>query len=189
MNEDQDEEETKRRFWEWHAAYHAEADQDEHRLLEEHLERLGEGVATPGQYDWQSDVVAACLAFRELDKVSRDGFLERQRYAPRVEDGGTYIVTLGHLGSSFARIVVRDDLKDIDFADLLGMPWDRLQSVGYDTAWISRVDGIGLDHREAEALQREIEADLWFDYAEDELDLAFEFDLDNEVLKIFVMEH
>jgi len=175
-------------YVQWRDEYWREAQRDHNELLAVHLKRLGVCPIPELKQEWQADVIAACLFLSERSEQAKREFLARQRYVPRTEDGGTYVVTLGHFEENFARIVVSGDLIDIDFADLYGTPWDVLQAVGFDTAWITRVDGQPLGALEVQSLERDIEEDLLYDFDETEISFYFVVDEGFEALKLHVQD-
>ena len=136
--------------------------------------------------DWQVDVIAACLFLSEHSEKAKREFLARQRYMPRIEDGGTYVVTLGNFDANFARIVVSADLTDIDFADMYGSPWmccRRLVSTPRGSP-----ASTALDAEEVQSREPLIEQDLLFDYEEDEIRFHFEVDESFEALKLRIQD-
>jgi hypothetical protein len=98
--------------------------------------------------------------------------LSKQRYDPSNAARVRYAATFGVGELASARILV-EDLAEIDLADLYLVPWERYKLVGYNSLWLSRVDGRPLGPREVDGLETAVKNDLRFDFPEDEIALAF----------------
>ena len=85
-----------------------------------------------------------------------------------------YIFTFDLAGKAFARVVVDQNLRGLDLADLYGYPFQKYRICGYTQFWITRVDGTELTRREAARLEAEVSRDLRSDYTEHELDFWFD---------------
>ncbi len=98
-------------------------------------------------------------------------------------------MTFDVFGRGFARVLADTRLRALDLADLYGMPWDRLQRVGFTRFWVSRVDGVDLSVAELERLEQDITEDLLYDYGEDELDFWFDPDTYKGAMLVSVQDH
>lgn len=88
---------------------------------------------------------------------------------------------------AFGRLLV-DDLRSIDFADLLGHGWNDLEVCGYSAAFVTRTDGLDLSNAEQTQLEQAITDDLRYDYSEEELDISFDAFCVRGALMVFVQE-
>lgn len=119
-------------------------------------------------------LVHACCAYASLDGRSYADFLDMQAYDPLESDGAKYLFTFDICGKAFGRVVVPAEPGTIDLADLYGHPWDRYGVCGYYGFWVSCADRGQLSPEESGRIQAEVEADLRYDYSEDELDFSFD---------------
>jgi hypothetical protein len=77
----------------------------------------------------------------------------------------------------------------LDLADLFNHPWLEYKVVGYRSIWITRTDWAELKKREKNYLEEQVEYDLRFDYAEDEVDFWFDDSINKRCLFVTVQDH
>jgi len=113
------------------------------------------------------------LAYASVDGQEFSEFLALQRYNPAEAASAKYAFTFELCGKAFARVLVSAKFKVLDLADLYGHPWWDYKVCGYNMIHISRTDGRKLSSAELLRLERDVTADLRFDYSESELDVEF----------------
>jgi len=111
-----------------------------------------------------------------MDGRRYDEFIEMQRYDPADAPGAIYSLTFSLFGKAYARLLVGPDIaaSGVDFADLFDHPWNKYRRVGFDQVWIARLDGKALGKREVIRLEKQINADLLYDFSENEIEIVFD---------------
>jgi hypothetical protein len=158
----------------WARNYRAEAKADKMAVLRDHLRELGLKGKPDLLLEGTIQVVQACSAYMSIDRQSYAPFLAMQTYDPAQSPGAIYAFTFSLYDRAFARVLVGKDQAGLDLADLYGHPWQKYKICGYDHFLITRVDRKAITKREAAKLERQVTADLRFDYSEDELDFWFD---------------
>lgn len=158
---------------EWERGFRAAAEADNLGLFRKHLARLHLPDKPELLLDGTVMMMKACCAYAHLDGQSYAPLLELQKYDPCQVEDAYYSLTFDLFGKAYARIVTSTDISIIDLADLFNHPWDEYETAGYYSLWISRTDDEELCPDEVESLQEDVEADLRYDYTEDELDFWF----------------
>jgi hypothetical protein len=172
----------------WEARYRTAFERDGGRRFATDIERFGLSVTSADMLEGTVDLVIACVALRQVDRLGVSDFLGRQAYdGPHAADAPYRL--LFDLGASAGVVVADQDLRLIDLADLYDTAWPRLQRVGYSGFWVTRSDGRDLEPVEVTALDAAITSDLRFDNAEHEV--RFYFDPDTWVgsLNCVVYDH
>lgn len=120
------------------------------------------------------DMVRAAAAYEKMDGRSYARFLGMQIYDPAQSATAVYALLLDINRRTYARLLVGEDLNEVDLADLYGHIWDKHKARGYGRFWISRIDQTPLKARELARLERLVTKDFRFDYPADELDISFD---------------
>lgn len=133
-------------------------------------------------------VVRMCSAYAIVDNhsVSLLPFLKMQQYNPVDAAGARYSFTFDLGGKAFARVVGKSKKWPVDLADLYGTPWDDHKVVGFSGLWIAHPDWSDLSKKEVRFLVDQVESDLFFDYAQDELNVGYYEGMDDAYLYITV---
>lgn len=158
----------------WEREFRGAAKADKLVALRNHLRRLNLRAKPELLLEGTIQVVQACSAYMKLDGRSYAAFLAMQTYDPVRPPCAKYAFIFSLCGKAFARVLVARDLGDLELADLYGHPWQKYKICGFDHFWVMRADGTALKRRELVKLERQVTADLRFDYSEDELDFWFD---------------
>jgi hypothetical protein len=170
----------------WTREFRKTAKADHYALLRDHLSRLELPECPELLLDGTIQVVHASAAYAKVDGKSFAAFLDMQTYDPREAEGAKYAFTFDLCGKAFGRVMVSDKVGILDLADLYNHPWNDYNVCGYYSIYIARLDGKILDSKDLARLEKEVTDDLLFDYCEDELDLWFDDQSLDGVLKAVV---
>ncbi len=175
----------------WAAEFRSAARADKLSIFRDHLKRLGLPNKPALFLEDTIQIVIYCSLYAAMDHQEESflKFLKMQRYDPREAPGARYAFTFDINGRSYARVLVDAKMRDPDLADLYGHPWERYKMVGYDDVWISRPDWAPLSQKEKRLLQKRVEDDLLFDYAEDEIDIFCDGSPNKSALLVHVQDH
>ena len=172
----------------WISKFRKDARTDQYTLFRKHLRDL----ALPDDPELLTEgtiqVVIASAAYASLDGQSFAAFLNMQRYDPAEAIDAKYAFTFDLCGKASARILVPTKAIIPDLADLYGHPWEDYKVCGYHAIYISRIDGKKLVSSELARLEKEVTEDLRYDYSADELNLWFDNESVDGVLKVFVQD-
>jgi hypothetical protein len=169
-------------FQKWKKEFVSAAKADGCNEFRRHLEHLGMGDQPETMLQGTLLLMPAVMAYRHLDGQSNEELLCKQKYWLEGEGLPRYCLTFS-FGPMVGRILTDERFAQIDFADLFGHPWYDIRRVGFNSVWISRLDGKSIDDSEFNAIESHVLGDLYFDYDESEVaaDVAF-MDIDDSVL-------
>jgi hypothetical protein len=173
----------------WVLKFSEDAEADKYALFREHLRKLGLPDSPELLLEGTIQVVIACAAYASIDKQSFAAFLYMQQYDPAKAVDAKYSFTFDLCGKAFARVLVATKGAIPDLADLYGHPWQDYKVCGYHDVFIARTNNKKLGSRELARLEREVTYDLRFDYCEENLDLWFDDQSIEGVLKVCVQDH
>ena len=175
-------------FTEWAERFRTDAQADDFRILQRHLQNL----ELPDEPDLLLEgtllLVQMSVAYLAMDGQEVAEFLAQQKYNPTQATGAPYQVTFDIHGKAYARVNLPASLRPLDLADLYGTPWVIYERVGYSDFWISRVDGNALNAEEIADFEAAVESDLRFDYGDDEISFWFDPDSHEGILKCTVQD-
>lgn len=118
--------------------------------------------------------VAAVCVYAAMDQKPVDDFLAMQTYDPLLAFKAEYVFVFSLSDRGSARLLVPATISMIDLADLLGHPFLDHEYGGYDRLWMARVDGQPLSPPELKQLEKDVIADLYYDYIREELATSFD---------------
>ncbi len=169
-------------FRKWKKEFVSAAKADGCNEFRRHLEHLGMGDQPETMLQGTLMLMPAVMAYRHFDGQSNEELLCKQKYWLEGEGLPRYCLTFS-FGPMVGRILTDERFAQIDFADLFGHLWYDFRGVGFDSVWISRLDGKSIDDSEFNAIESHVLGDLYFDYDESEVaaDVAF-MDIDDSVL-------
>ena len=176
-------------FSQWKRNFQSEARADNYNELNRHLEYLELDFSPKNLQNGTNLLLAAILAYKELDCQDGERFLHQQRY--RLSGLGLPFYCLNFmLGSNgIGRVLTDDKFTEIDFADLYGHAWGKHKSVGYALVWISRIDGNSIGSTELGVIDQHIKEDLFFDYSEDEINVNLAMTHVEDTVCLSVQDH
>lgn len=173
----------------WVLKFSKDAEANKYVLFREHLRKLGLPDNPELLLEGTIQVVIACAAYASIDGQSFAAFLKMQSYDPAEAADAKYAFTFDLCGKAFARVLVATKGAIPDLADLYNHPWQDYKVCGYHDVFIARIDNKKLGSREVARLEKEVTYDLRFDYSEEDLDLWFDDQSIEGVLKAFVQDH
>jgi hypothetical protein len=115
--------------------------------------------------------VDAVISYMRIDGIDWRPFLEQQQYHP--QEGIHYVILLKLKERIFARILTGRSLEFVDLVDLFHFPWDEYEVAGFETLYITKLNGRGIGKSEWKRLQGQIESDIYCDYEEEEISVVF----------------
>jgi len=176
---------------EWAAEFRSAAHADKLSIFRDHLKRLGLPDKPKLLLEGSIQIVWFCAIYAVLDGQEKRfiDFLNLQKYDPSQAPHARYAFTFDVFGKTCARVLVDHKLSVLDLADLYNHPWEDYKTVGYHYIWITRTDWAELKKKEKQYLEEQVEYDLTFDYAEDELDFWFDDSRNKSSLFVCVQDH
>jgi hypothetical protein len=180
-----------RALQEWAEEFRAVAHADKLSIFRDHLRRLGLPNKPKMLLEGTIQIIFFCAAYATIDGQQERfiDFLKLQQYDPSQVPGARYAFTFDVSGKVYARVLVDAALGVLDLADLYNHPWEDYRTVGYNSIWITRTDWAELAKREKQYLEEQVEYDLRFDYAEDEVDFCFDDSINKRALFVWVQDH
>jgi hypothetical protein len=173
----------------WEQEFRRDANADKMAIFRDHLRMLDLHRKPELMLEGTIRMMQALAAYSKLDNQPFTSFLEMQRYNPSRQDIARYAFTFDLCGKAFARVLVADELKVMDLADIYGHPWNDYKVCGYCSIWITRADGAALTNEELAQLEQKVTEDLRFDYSEDELDVWCDDSRVTGALCVYVQDH
>ena len=158
----------------WEREFRIAAEADQLAVFREHLQWLELRAKPELLLEGTIEVVRACCAYLTIDGRSCAPFLTMQTYAPVRSPSARYAFTFDLWDKAFARVLVGEELRGLDLADLHGHPWLEYEVAGYRNFWIARADRAPLEAEALVRLAHQVTEDLRFDYTEEELDFWFD---------------
>jgi hypothetical protein len=147
---------------------------DSASLLRKHLQRIG----LPDEPEKLVEGTILCVnvggAYSENEGQTIKEFLSQQSYRPTLDPNSYYSFTLNLRGHTFARIITPLKDKTLDLADLYGHPWNQFKMCGYSEIRIARLDDTPLSEAEYDQIEKTITDDIFFDFTDDEVIIAFD---------------
>jgi len=158
----------------WANRFRCEAVIDGAALLRRHLQRIG----LPDEPEKLVEGTILCVnvagAYSRNDCRAMKEFLSQQSYCPTLDPNTHYSFTFNLREQTYARIITPLKDKTLDLADLYGHPWKKFQMCGYSEIRIARVDDRSLSEAEYDQIEKTITDDIFFDFTEDEVYIAFD---------------
>lgn len=180
-----------RALQEWAEEIRAVARADKLSVFRDHLKRLGLPDKPKLLLEGTVQIVSFCAVYAAIDGQEERfiDFLNLQKYDPSKAPGARYAFTFDVIGKTYARVLVDAEVNVLDLADLYNHPWMKYRVVGYHSIWITRTDWAELTKKEKKYLEEQVEYDLRFDYAEDEVDFWFDDSINKRALFVWVQDH
>lgn len=156
-------------FSQWHRQFSAEAAADGYAEILRHIEYLELDCTPEDMLTDTTLLLAAVLAYAQMDGKNCSSLVQLQRYRLTSEDPPFYCLTFKLCRGHYGRILTDKALSQVDFADLFDHPWYKYKTAGFHEVFISRLDGEAIGKAELKVLYRRFTTDLYFDYTEDEV--------------------
>jgi len=161
-------------FRKWSIRFRCEAVMESASLLRKHLQRIG----LPDEPEKLVEGTILCVnvagAYSAIEGRSIKEFLSQQSYRPTLDPDSYYSFTFNLRGHTFARIISPLKDKTLDLADLYGHPWNQFKMCGYSEIRIARLDDADLSEAEYDQIEKTITNDIFFDYTDDGVWIAFD---------------
>jgi hypothetical protein len=153
----------------WQRQFSAEAVEDGAKEIQRHIEYLGLDCSRAAMLEGTDLLIAAVMAYQQMDNQDCEGFVKQQRYWLRGDDLPFYCLTFNLGKKHFGRLLTNKHIDGVDFADLFNHPWYPFETAGFHEVHISRLDGVPIEPAELEALERRFTEDMYYDYTDEEV--------------------
>jgi len=161
-------------FPRWSKRFRCDAVMDSAAILRNHLRRIGLPDEPAKLIEGTILLVATAAAYVANDKGDPKAFIAQQAYHPAANPDTHYAFTFNLREHTYGRIITPLDKKTLDLADLYGHPWPQYKCCGYNEIRISRLDSTDLSDVECDHIEKAITDDIFFDYTDDDVMLAFD---------------
>ncbi len=161
-------------FRKWANRFRCEAVIDGAALLRNHLQRIGLPDEPEKLVEGTLLFVNVAGAYSENEGRTIKEFLSQQSYRPTLDPNAYYSFTFNLRQHTFARIITPLKDKTLDLADLYGHPWKEFKMCGYSEIRIARLDDTPLSEAEYDQIEKTITDDIFFDFTDDEVLIAFD---------------
>jgi hypothetical protein len=161
---------------------------DSAALLRNHLQRIG----LPDEPEKLVEGTILCVnvagAYSDNEGRNIKEFLSQQSYRPTLDPDSYYSFTFNLRQHTFARVISPLKDKTLDLADLYGHPWKEFKMCGYSEIRIARLDDADLSEAEYDQIEKTIIDDIFFDFTEDEVYIAFDREAVHGILVAYFMD-
>ena len=175
-------------FRKWANRFRCEAVIDSAALLRNHLQRIG----LPDEPEKLVEGTILCVnvagAYSDNEGRNIKEFLSQQSYRPTLDPDSYYSFTFNLRQHTFARVISPLKDKTLDLADLYGHPWKEFKMCGYSEIRIARLDDADLSEAEYDQIEKTIIDDIFFDFTEDEVYIAFDREAVHGILVAYFMD-
>lgn len=156
-------------FSNWQRQFAVDAVSDDCAEIRRHIEYLELDCSPAAMLEGTELLIAAVLAYCQMDNKDCESFITQQRYWLRGEGLPHYCLTFNLAKGHFGRVLTDRSISNVDFADLFNHPWYPYKTAGFHEVYISRLDGEPLEKGELETLDRRFTEDIYYDNEEDEI--------------------
>jgi hypothetical protein len=153
----------------WQRQFAADAVADDANEIRRHIEYLGLDCSRADMLEGTDLLIAAVMAYQQMDNQDCEGFVKQQRYWLRGDDLPFYCLTFNLGKKHFGRLLTNKNMDGVDFADLFNHPWYPFETAGFYEVQISRLDGEPIEPEELETLDRRFTEDMYYDYTDEEV--------------------
>lgn len=158
----------------WRAEFLKQAYLDDFKEIQRHIDYLGIGPFEELFLESTIDLVIAMASYLILDNRDIRPLIKSQKYQLSPPDLPFYCLTFVIDNKNAGRLLTDQKMKGIDLSDLYDHPWPRIQTSGFQSIYVSRLDGCMLNELEMEEIGNCIEEDIYFDYSSDEIVIEVE---------------
>lgn len=156
-------------FANWQRQFAADAVADDANEIRRHIEYLGLDCSRAAMLKGTDLLVAAVMAYQQMDNQDCEGFVKQQRYWLCGDDLPFYCLTFNLGKKHFGRLLTNKNIDGVDFADLFNHPWYPFETAGFHEVHVSRLDGGPITMEELEAMERRFTEDFYYDYTDEEI--------------------
>jgi hypothetical protein len=172
----------------WANRFRCEAVIDSASLLRKHLQRIG----LPDEPEKLVEGTLLCVnvagTYSRNDARAMKEFFSQQAYRPTLDPNTHYSFTFNLREHTYARIITPLKAKTLDLADLYGHPWKKFKMCGYSEIRIARLDDADLSAAEYDQIEKTITDDIFFDFTDDEVLLAFDREAVSGILVAYFID-
>jgi len=159
----------------WSESYLAEAQADEFKEIDRHIDYLSLNVRAKKFVDASLLLVDFGCSSIQGKGLSAVEFLNQQKYRLSGYEQPLYCVTIEITPTHCGRIVCDHRFSRIDLVDLHLQVWFKYQAEGFQRMFISRIDGQEIDQDEMQRIKGVIEEDFHYDYDPKDIHLELEY--------------
>jgi hypothetical protein len=156
-------------FAHWQRKFAADAVADDANEIRRHIEYLGLDCSRADMLEGTDLLLAAAMAYQQMNSLDCEDFVKQQRYWLRGVDLPFYCLTFNLGKKHFGRLLTNKNMDGVDFADLFNHPWYPFETAGFYEVHISRLDGEPIEPEELEALELRFTEDMYYDYTDEEV--------------------
>jgi hypothetical protein len=156
-------------FAHWQRKFAADAVADDANEIRRHIEYLGLDCSRADMLEGTDLLLAAAMAYQQMNSLDCEDFVKQQRYWLRGVDLPFYCLTFNLGKKHFGRLLTNKNMDGVDFADLFNHPWYPFETAGFYEVHISRLDGEPIEPEELEALELRFTEDMHYDYTDEEV--------------------
>jgi hypothetical protein len=156
-------------FAHWQRKFAADAVADDANEIRRHIEYLGLDCSRADMLEGTDLLLAAAMAYQQMNSLDCEDFVKQQRYWLRGVDLPFYCLTSNLGKKHFGRLLTNKNMDGVDFADLFNHPWYPFETAGFYEVHISRLDGEPIEPEELEALELRFTEDMHYDYTDEEV--------------------
>ena len=153
----------------WQRQFAADAVADDANEIRRHIEYLGLDCSRADMLEGTDLLIAAVMAYQQMDNQDCEGFVKQQRYWLRGDNLPFYCLTFNLGKKHFGRLLTNKNMDGVDFADLFNHPWYPFETAGFNEVHISRLDGEPIKPEELDTLERRFTEDMYNDYTDEEV--------------------
>ena len=153
----------------WQRQFAADAVADDANEIRRHIEYLGLDCSRADMLEGTDLLIAAVIAYQQVDNQDCEDFVKQQRYWLCGDDLPFYCLTFNLGKKHFGRLLTNKNIDGVDFADLFNHPWYPYETAGFHEVQISRLDGEPIEPEELETLERRFTEDMYYDYTDEEV--------------------
>jgi hypothetical protein len=161
-----------RAFNKWKRDFAAAAKADNYAEFQRTIEHLGLDCTPKGMMRNTILLVSTSIIYRQMDGIKCESFLEQQHYNSTWEGKNEYRLTFDLGDGMFGRLMGDQRLYYVDLADLFGHCWMEIERAGFDSVYITRLDGRTINKVELKRLDELVRDDFYFDYGRDEVQVS-----------------
>ena len=104
---------------------------DDANEIRRHIEYLELDCSRADMLEGTDLLIAAVMAYQQMDNQDCEGFVKQQRYWLRGDELPFYCLTFNLGKKHFGRLLTSKNIDGVDFADLFNHPWYPFETAGF----------------------------------------------------------